>query len=189
MERITDVARILLSTGISLAEEIGCFADPSDVPHAKRRPQDSVDCLDWAHTLCTFLRITDESLSLRLRLEPQLRSLRLLEIADCVSPALAADEFWESTVDLATQMGKARDLLRSWRKSQHGTGPAIPLAAWDSFRRSLDRWKRQRQLNRRGALDSWVQPLQKSCIKPPTQMFPYVMPVSILNTIMSAYVG
>lgn len=148
------VARILLSIGISLAEEIGCFEDPSGRVHTKPRTPDSVDHVDWPHILCTFIRITDGSLSLRLRLESQLRGLRSVEIADCIPSALAADGFWESTADLATQMGKARDLLRSWRKSQHGTGPAIPLAAWDSFRRSLDRWKRQRQLNSRGAIAS-----------------------------------
>ncbi|OJJ02287.1 hypothetical protein ASPVEDRAFT_83796 [Aspergillus versicolor CBS 583.65] len=139
---------ILLSTSISLAEEMGCFEDPSGRVPAERRTPDSVH-LDWPHILRTFLRITDESLSLRLRLESQLRGLRSVEIADCLPSALAADGFWESTSDLATQMGKARDLLRSWRKSQHAAGPSIPLAAWDSFRRSLDRWKRQRQLNSR----------------------------------------
>lgn len=153
---VADVARILLSTSISLAEEIGCFEDPSGRVPAESRTPDSVH-LDWPHILCTFLRITDESLSLRLRLESQLRGLRSVEIADCLPSALAADGFWESTTDLATQMGKARDLLRSWRKSQHGAGPSIPLAAWDSFRRSLDRWKRQRQLNSRGAIGSWVE--------------------------------
>ncbi|KAL4988832.1 hypothetical protein BDW68DRAFT_158156 [Aspergillus falconensis] len=47
-------------------------------------------------------------------------------------------------------MSKARDLLRDWRRGQHWAGSASRCPAWTNFRRGLDRWRRQRGLDRGG---------------------------------------
>ncbi|KAL3477416.1 hypothetical protein BJX99DRAFT_269823 [Aspergillus californicus] len=137
---------MLLSTAISLAQEIGCFDEEQPTSTALRNQSDSTTLnLEWTRSLRTFLRLTDASLALRLRLEPQLAGGRGLEMVDYIPPTLAADALWESAIELATYMHKARELLRGWRKSDRGSGPLVPVAAWESFRRGLDHWKSRRE--------------------------------------------
>lgn len=85
-----------------------------------------------------FLRLEDEGLSLRLRLEPQQMPGHPPSIVD-MPPELAQDRYWERVVQLGSQMARVREILRSWR-SQHGGGPAF-FMAWDACKRALDGWK------------------------------------------------
>jgi hypothetical protein len=131
---------MLLSSAIALAQEIGCFDD-----HTHDQTEASALKHEWTRILRTFLRLTDESLALRLRLEPQLPSAQ--DLADHIPSSMVGDSHWESGVELGMHMRKARELLRSWRKSEAGSGVGVPLGAWESFRRGLDRWKRQRDFS------------------------------------------
>lgn len=141
---------MLLSTAISLAQEMGCLDEEQVLGHTDSRlARDSIR-LGWIRILSTFVRLTDESLALRLRLEPHLANSSWMEVIDHLPSNLMADGVLESTVDLATHMRKARELLRSWRRNHQGTGPAVPITAWESFRRGLDRWEKHRHFSRTG---------------------------------------
>ena len=144
---------MLLSTAISLAQELGCLRDEQILEHISSRgvtKRMSVR-LEWTRNLRTFIRVTDEALALRLRLEPQLANNSFAGF-DRISSALNADGFPEATVDLASHMCKARELLHGWRKSQQGTGPAVPITAWENFTRGLNTWETKHCTSGRGRL-------------------------------------
>lgn len=145
---------MLLSTAISLAQEIGCFNDEQSLGHdsATVTTEKALTRLEWARLLCTFVLLTDEALALRLRLEPQFAGSCSVGIDRLyrLSPNSVNDGYSESTIDLALHMRKARELLQSWRKNQQGTGPAVSITAWDSFVRGLDAWKRKHLPNKTG---------------------------------------
>ncbi|KAL4875784.1 hypothetical protein BJY04DRAFT_211006 [Aspergillus karnatakaensis] len=145
--RSNKMSWMMLSTAVSLAQELGCFSN--ERTPARAPPGDDSERLsvrqEWTRILCTFLRLTDEALALRLRLEPQLASSCCVEI-DRLPSNLIADGFSENTVDLAPHMRKARELLNSWRRSQQGTGPAVSISAWTNFIRGLDSWAGKRHL-------------------------------------------
>lgn len=137
-------SRMLLSTAIALAREIGCF----DNEQVLARPRsagtalkNSAIGLEWSRILYTFLCLTDEALALRLRLEPLLASTNWTEMVYSLPPSLMGDGFLESAVDLTINMRKARELLLAWRKSEHCGGSPLSAAAWDSFRQGLDCWE------------------------------------------------
>ncbi|KAL4744692.1 hypothetical protein BDW72DRAFT_208814 [Aspergillus terricola var. indicus] len=145
--RSNKMSWMLLSTAISLAQEIGCFNDEQVLAHnsATVSTEKALARLEWTRLLCTFVHLTDEALALRLRLEPQFAGSCSVEIdrlyhlfTNSVNGGLS-----ESTIDLAPHMRKARELLQSWRKNQQGTGPAVSITAWDSFTWGLDAWKRK----------------------------------------------
>ncbi|KAL4813115.1 hypothetical protein BDW67DRAFT_193044 [Aspergillus spinulosporus] len=150
--RSNKMSWMLLSTAISLAQEIGCFNDEQGLVHdsATASTEKALAQLKWARLLGTFVLLTDEALALRLRLEPQFAGSCSVEVDRLyrLSPSYVTDGFFESTIDLALHMRKARELLQSWRKSQQGTGPAVSITAWDSFIRGLDAWKRKHLPNR-----------------------------------------
>ncbi|GAM39031.1 hypothetical protein TCE0_034r10244 [Talaromyces pinophilus] len=146
--RSNKMSWMLLSTAISLAQEMGCLDEEQVLGHADSSlARDSIR-LEWIHILSTFVRLTDESLALRLRLEPHLANGSWMEVIDHLPSSFMVDGVLESTVDLATHMRKARELLRSWRRHHQGSGPAVPITAWESFRRGLDRWGKHRQFSR-----------------------------------------
>ncbi|KAL2808451.1 hypothetical protein BJX63DRAFT_35241 [Aspergillus granulosus] len=140
--RSNKMSWMLLSTAVALAQEIGCFDEPT-----QSRAEGAALSYEWTRILRTFLRLTDESLALRLRLEPQLANGPGLDLADHIPSIMVGDAHWESGVELGIHMRKARELLRSWRKSEAGSGAGVPLGAWEGFRRGLDRWKRQREFS------------------------------------------
>lgn len=72
---------------------------------------------EWNFLLRTFIRLTDEALALRLRIEPQLASCGSMEI-DRHFSNITFDGFFESMVDLSPHMRKGRELLHSWRRNQ-----------------------------------------------------------------------
>lgn len=141
---------MLLSTAISLAQEMGCLDEEQLLGHTDSGLAKDSTRSEWIRILSTFVRLTDESLALRLRLEPQLANSSWMEVIDHLPSSLMVDGVLESTVDLATHMRKARELLRSWRRHHQGTGPAVPITAWESFRRGLDRWGKHRHFSRTG---------------------------------------
>lgn len=144
---------MLLSTAIALAKELGCFEEEHMLAHPRSKvtpPGNNPVWLEWSRILCTYLCLTDEALALRLRLEPQLANINWTDMVYRLAPTLTTDGFLESTIDLATHMRKARELLLAWRKSEHGTGAAVSVAAWDGFKRGLDRWEAQRQFSGAG---------------------------------------
>ncbi|EDP56967.1 conserved hypothetical protein [Aspergillus fumigatus A1163] len=151
--RSNKMSRMLLSTAIALAREIGCFdneqvlAQPRSAGAALKN---SAIGLEWSRILYTFLCLTDEALALRLRLEPQLASTNWTEMVYSLPPSLMGDGFLESAVDLTINMRKARELLLAWRKSEHCGGSPLSAAAWDSFRQGLDCWERQHYSSRSG---------------------------------------
>ncbi|KNG87290.1 hypothetical protein ANOM_004949 [Aspergillus nomiae NRRL 13137] len=138
---------MLLSTAIALAKEIGCLGDDEVLTQTTSRGErESISVRkEWSFLLRTFIRLTDEALALRLRIEPHLASSGSVEI-DRHASNITLDGFFESMVDLAPHMHKARELLHNWRRSQQGTGPVVPVAAWESFKRGLDSWERNRRL-------------------------------------------
>lgn len=142
---------MMLSTAISLAQELRCLRDEQLLEHTSSRgvTERMSLRLEWTRNLRTFIRLTDEALTLRLRMEPQLASNTNAGI-DRISSALIADGFTEATVDLASHMCKARELLHGWRKSQQGTGPAVSIIAWDNFTRGLNTWETKHYARGRG---------------------------------------
>ncbi|KAJ0422895.1 hypothetical protein BJY00DRAFT_310497 [Aspergillus carlsbadensis] len=153
-ERLNLVATaMLLSSAIALAQEIGCFDD-----HTHEATPGAALNHEWTRILRTFLRLTDESLALRLRLEPQLSNAQ--DLADHIPSNMVGDPHWESGVELGIHMRKARELLRSWRKGEAGSGAGVPLGAWEGFRRGLDRWKRQREFSN----EDRELPLRSACL-------------------------
>ncbi|KAL2845020.1 hypothetical protein BJY01DRAFT_183918 [Aspergillus pseudoustus] len=153
--RSNKMSWMLLSSAIALAQEIGCFDD-----QACGQTEGFPLSQEWTRILRTFLRLTDESLALRLRLETQLANVSGMDLADHIPSSMVGDPHWESGVELGLHMRKARELLRSWRKSESGSGANVPLGAWEGFRRGLDRWKRQREFsNEDGQL-----PLRSACL-------------------------
>ncbi|KAH8703489.1 hypothetical protein BGW36DRAFT_287786 [Talaromyces proteolyticus] len=163
--RSNKMSWMLLSTAISLAQEIGCLGDEQVLAQASSRGLSERSSVrkEWTRLLCTFIRLTDEALALRLRLEPQLASSCSVEI-DRLASSLIADGLSESAVDLAPHMRKARELLHSWRKNQQGTGPVVPITAWDSFKRGLDCWERKRHLCQTGELSTSCLSLRGACL-------------------------
>ncbi|KAL3458090.1 hypothetical protein BJX64DRAFT_235303, partial [Aspergillus heterothallicus] len=153
--RSNKMSWILLSTAIGLAQEIGCFDD-----HMNDQAEASGLNHEWRRIIRTFLRVTDEGLALRLRLEPQLSSGPGLDLADYIPSSMVGDTHWESGVELGIHMRKARELLRSWRKSEAGSGAGVPFGAWEGFRRGLDRWKRQRDFSNQ----EQEMPLRSACL-------------------------
>lgn len=137
---------MLLSTSISLAQEIGCFDE--EIP--TETAEDAAPPLEWNRILCTFIRLTDENLALRLRIEPQLTGRRYNDVIGELPRSLTVDGFWESAMDPADHASKARELLRNWRRCELGIRPAIPISALEGFRRGLDRWDSQQSLIRTG---------------------------------------
>ncbi|PLB53334.1 hypothetical protein P170DRAFT_445109 [Aspergillus steynii IBT 23096] len=149
--RSNKMSWMLLSTAIDLGKELGCFDDKNVLPHPRAGGaplENDPDRLEWSRILCTFLCLTDEALALRLRLDPQLANTNWTEMVYRLPSTLTADGFSENAVDLAIHMRKARELLLAWRKSEHGAGPPVSAAAWDSFKRGLDRWETQRHFSR-----------------------------------------
>ncbi|GMG22455.1 unnamed protein product [Aspergillus oryzae] len=143
---VTDFCdRTLLSTAISLAQEIGCFSQDvlTNTTLARRGAVSGSVRLEWNRTLCTFIHLTDQNLSLRLRLEPQLPGSRCGNMVDQLHQCFSLDSFWESAIDLAAHTDKARELLCSWRSGELGVQSAPLTASWERFRRGLDRWKKQ----------------------------------------------
>ncbi|KAL3487602.1 hypothetical protein BJX62DRAFT_253876 [Aspergillus germanicus] len=151
--RSNKMSWMLLSSAIALAQEIGCFDE-----YIHDQTEASALKHEWTRILRTFLRLTDESLALRLRLEPQLSNAQ--DLADHIPTSMVGDSHWESAVELGIHMRKARELLRSWRKSEAGSGAGVPLGAWESFRRGLDRWKRQREFSN----EDRELPFQSACL-------------------------
>ncbi|KAH2295407.1 hypothetical protein KXW82_008460 [Aspergillus fumigatus] len=156
--RSNKMSRMLLSTAIALAREIGCF----DNEQVLARPRsagtalkNSAIGLEWSRILYTFLCLTDEALALRLRLEPLLASTNWTEMVYSLPPSLMGDGFLESAVDLTINMRKARELLLAWRKSEHCGGSPLSAAAWDSFRQGLDCWERQHYSSRSGKVTAF----------------------------------
>lgn len=137
--------RTLLSTAVSLAQEIGCFSQDvlTNTVIAKREAVSGTVRLEWNRTLCTFIHLTDQNLSLRLRLEPQLPGTRCGNMINQLHQCFSIDSFWESAIELATHTDKARELLYSWRSGELGAQSAALTASWERFRRGLDGWKRQ----------------------------------------------
>jgi hypothetical protein len=146
---------MLLSTAIALAKEIGCLNDEAVLAQASSRGESERTSIrkEWTCLLRTFIHLTHEALALRLRLEPQLASSGSVEI-DRHASNITLDGVFESMVDLAPHMHKARELLHSWRKNQQDTGPAVPSVAWESFKRGLDSWERNRHLGQTGEFNT-----------------------------------
>ncbi|KAL4901259.1 hypothetical protein BDW74DRAFT_187735 [Aspergillus multicolor] len=159
--RSNKMSWMLLSSAIALAREIGVFDEQTGTAEGSALSQ------EWTRILRTFLRLADESLALRLRLEPQLQVqvAGSHDLADHIPTSMVDDAHWESAVELGVHMSKARELLRSWRRTEAGSG-AVPLAAWEGFRRGLDRWKRQRELSNGDAGADMHQglPLRAACL-------------------------
>ncbi|RDW86628.1 Zn(II)2Cys6 transcription factor domain-containing protein [Aspergillus mulundensis] len=153
--RSNKMSWMLLSSAIALARELGVFEGQT--------VEGSALSQEWTRILRTFIRLADESLALRLRLEPQLAGGH--GVADHIPTSMVGDAHWESGVELGIHMCKARELLRSWRKSEAGSGAGagVPLGAWEGFRRGLDRWKRQREFSNGGA-DRDL-PLRAACLE------------------------
>ncbi|RAL12624.1 uncharacterized protein BO97DRAFT_477671 [Aspergillus homomorphus CBS 101889] len=146
---------MLISTAIALAQELGCF-DEETTSRTGVTPLSH----EWARILRTFLPLIDEGLALRLRLEPQLALGPGPDLTGHMPSSMAGDAHWESAVELGAHIRKARELLRSWRKSEAGSGAGVPLGAWEGFRRGLDRWKRQRDFSN----DAQSLSLRNSCL-------------------------
>ncbi|KJK62537.1 hypothetical protein P875_00095241 [Aspergillus parasiticus SU-1] len=138
----------LLSTAISLAQEISCFSQDvlTNTMLAKREAVSGSVRFEWNRTLCTFIHLTDQNLSLRLRLEPQLPGSRCGNMIDQLHQSFSIDSFWESAIDLAAHTDKARELLCNWRSGELGVQSAPLIASWERFRRGLDWWKKQHAL-------------------------------------------
>ncbi|RAH75416.1 Zn(II)2Cys6 transcription factor [Aspergillus aculeatinus CBS 121060] len=151
--RSSKMSRMLLSVAISIGQELGCLREGLvvvvDSTPSRGASQPPPARLEWIRNLRTFIRLTDEALTLRLRTEPQLSSSSSAEI-DCASAPLVADGCAGPTIELASHMCQARDLLRSWRKSQQGTGPSVSISAWDNFTRGLNTWESKHLVGGRG---------------------------------------
>lgn len=104
---------------------------------------------EWASLLRTSIRLNDQALALRLRIEPQLTSGEFASI-DPYTSSRISDRFFKRSIELVPHMRKARELLHGWRRSQQGMGPIVPIAAWDNFKRGLDCWERNRHSSQTG---------------------------------------
>ncbi|KAE8419006.1 hypothetical protein BDV36DRAFT_282582 [Aspergillus pseudocaelatus] len=135
----------LLSTAVSLAQEIGCFSQDvlTNTIMARREAVSGSVRLEWNRTLCTFIHLTDQNLSLRLRLEPQLPGTRCGNMINQLHQSFSIDSFWESAIELAAHTGKARELLYCWRSGELGVQSPVLTTSWERFRRGLDRWNKQ----------------------------------------------
>lgn len=147
---------MLLSTGVALAQEIGCFGENETLRQTDSEESDERMRVqkEWKALLQNFIRLTDEGLALRLRVEPHFAGSGFKSI-DHRSSELLSENIVKSTIDLAPHMRRARELLHSWRRNQQGIGPAVPIAAWETFKQGLDSWERDRGVGQTGGYNTF----------------------------------
>jgi hypothetical protein len=137
--------RMLLANSIALAQESCCFDDDYQVPPSlpELAPGALQMKLEWNRSLCVFIYLADEHLALSLGLEPLLPEKQRQIVKDQFFRVFSSfnredSEIWERSVELASHLARARELLSNGRGNGSNWRHEDIVPALGHIQRSLD---------------------------------------------------